>query len=66
MSNEANTILKERCYDEALTEVNKMRLGELLSVIQLSSETLYQIESLIITKAKHKYEELPDMGGGLD
>tara|TARA_R100001510_G_scaffold49021_1_gene47172 strand:+ start:25 stop:219 length:195 start_codon:yes stop_codon:yes gene_type:complete len=62
MSHEANTILKERCYDEALSEVNNMRLARLLTLIQFDSDTMKQIEDLIEAKAQHKYEELPDVG----
>ena len=59
---EINTVLKEKCYDEALSEVNSMRLGQLISVIKFSSETLGQIENLIIKKASDKYANLPDVG----
>ena len=59
---EANTILKERCYDEALNEVNNMRLARLLTLIQVDPNTMKQIEALIEAKAQHKYEELPDIG----
>tara|TARA_R100001510_G_C7573794_1_gene149246 strand:+ start:567 stop:764 length:198 start_codon:yes stop_codon:yes gene_type:complete len=59
---EINTVLKEKCYDEALSEVNSMRLGQLISVINFSSETLRQIENLIIKKASDKYANLPDVG----
>tara|TARA_X000001388_G_C2137447_1_gene87358 strand:- start:118 stop:318 length:201 start_codon:yes stop_codon:yes gene_type:complete len=62
MSHEANTILKERCYDEALNEVNNMRLARLLTLIQVDPNTMKQIEALIEAKAQHKYEELPDIG----
>ena len=39
MSNEANVVLKERCYAEAIEEVDNMTLKQLKSVIKIHPDT---------------------------
>lgn len=63
MSNEANVVLKERCYAEAIEEVDNMTLKQLKSVIEIHPDTQQHIDGYIIAKAEQKFDNLPDVGG---
>ena len=66
MSNAANVVLKERCYAEAIEEVDNMTLKQLKSVIKIHPDTQQQIDGYTIAKAEQKFDNLPDVGGDKD
>lgn len=66
MSNNINVILKERCYAEAIDEVDNMTLKQLKSVINIDLKTQEQIDGYTIAKAEQKFDNLPDVGGDED
>lgn len=61
MSENINTILKERCYDEVIEEFNNITLRELKSLVTLSIDTQKRIDGLIISRAETKFENLPEI-----